>query len=66
MNDATVPLLADGIKWLGYYPKQNSEDYAAEILSQPNPLSDIGQRYQGGSFAAMDFTATEDRPVRPR
>ena len=21
MNDATVPLLADGIKWLGYYPK---------------------------------------------
>jgi uronate dehydrogenase len=46
---------------LGYYPKQNSEDYAAEILAQPNPLSEIGQRYQGGSFAASDFTPQEAR-----
>jgi uronate dehydrogenase len=51
---------------LGYYPKQNSEDYAPEILGQPNPLSEIGQRYQGGSFAAMDFTPTEGRPTRAR
>jgi len=51
---------------LGYYPKQNSEDYAPEILSQPNPLSEIGQSYQGGSFAALDFTPSENRPVRAR
>lgn len=51
-----------GCEQLGYQPRQNSEDYAAEILAQPNPLSAIGQRYQGGSFAAMDFTPPEQRP----
>ncbi len=46
---------------LGYYPKQNSEDYAAEILKQQNPLSEVGRRYQGGSFAAADFTPPDQR-----
>lgn len=49
---------------LGYHPKQNSEDYAADVLSRPNPLPPIGQRYQGGSFAAMDFTPPENRPEK--
>jgi uronate dehydrogenase len=47
---------------LGYRPVQNAEDYAAEILRQPNPHSAVGQRYQGGSFAAIDFTPPENRP----
>jgi uronate dehydrogenase len=46
---------------LGYVPKQNAEDYAEEILRQPNPLDAIGRRYQGGSFASFDFTPPERR-----
>jgi uronate dehydrogenase len=43
---------------------QNSEDFAPEILRQRNPLDTVGQRYQGGSFASIDFTLTGDRPSR--
>jgi uronate dehydrogenase len=51
-----------GCERLGFHPVQNSEDYAAEILAKPNPLSEVGQRYQGGSFAAIDFTPPANRP----
>jgi uronate dehydrogenase len=44
-----------GCERLGYQPKQNAEDYAAEILRQQNPLNATAQRYQGGSFASHDF-----------
>jgi len=47
---------------LGYHPAQNAEDYAEEILRQPNPLTGVARKYQGGSFAAMDFTPPERRP----
>ena len=50
---------------LGWHPVQNSEDYAAEILAKENPLSEIGRQYQGGSFAAMDYTPPDQRPVKP-
>lgn len=48
---------------LGYYPAQNSEDFAAEILAQRNPLDETGRRYQGGSFVGIDFTPPECRPT---
>jgi uronate dehydrogenase len=51
-----------GCARLGYTPKQNAEDFAAEILRQPNPLDAIGQRYQGGSFARADYTPHDQRP----
>ena len=47
---------------LGYQPKQNSEDFAAEILKQPNPLDPIAQQYQGGGFVTIDFTPFDQRP----
>lgn len=47
---------------IGYRPRQNAEDFAGEILNQANPLSPTGQRFQGGSFAAMDFTPEDQRP----
>lgn len=50
-----------GAAKLGYHPRQNAEDYAAEILGQPNPLDPVAQRYQGGSFASFDFTPPEQR-----
>jgi uronate dehydrogenase len=47
---------------IGYRPVQNAEDYADEILRQPNPLNPIAQRFQGGSFVTMDYTPPEQRP----
>lgn len=47
---------------LGYRPRQNAEDYAAEILAKANPLDAVGRHYQGGSFASADFTPPERRP----
>jgi uronate dehydrogenase len=53
-----------GAERLGYVPRQNAEDYAAEILRQPNPLDPIAQQYQGGQFVTIDFTAMGARPSR--
>ncbi|GAB7524988.1 NAD-dependent epimerase/dehydratase family protein [Paraburkholderia sp. 2C] len=50
-----------GAERLGYRPRQNAEDCAAEILARPNPLDAVAQRYQGGSFASFDFTPPEQR-----
>ena len=47
---------------LGYQPRQNSEDFAAEILRQPNPLDPVAQQYQGGGFVTLDFTPVDQRP----
>jgi uronate dehydrogenase len=55
-----------GAERLGYQPRQNAEDYAAQILQQQNPLDAIGQKYQGGSFAAIDFTPPDQRPSNGR
>lgn len=54
-----------GSERLGFRPVQNSEDYAAEILRQTNPLDPIAQRYQGGGFVTLDFTPMDRRPTRP-
>ena len=47
---------------LGYHPQQNAEQWAAEILKQPNPLDAVAQQYQGGQFVTMDFTPKDARP----
>ena len=53
-----------GAEKLGFKPRQNSEDFAPEILRQPNPLDPIAQQYQGGQFVTLDFTPVEARPQR--
>jgi uronate dehydrogenase len=53
-----------GAALLGYRPTQNAEDYAGEILNQPNPLDPVAQRYQGGGFVTIDYTPPEQRPPR--
>lgn len=45
-----------GCAALGYVPRQNAEDYAADIVGEPNPIDPIGQQYQGGTFASHDYT----------
>jgi uronate dehydrogenase len=52
-----------GAARFGYQPRQNSEDYAADILSRPNPLDALGQRFQGGSFVGIDYSRNEDPAV---
>ncbi|MDB5732988.1 MAG: UDP-glucose 4-epimerase [Variovorax sp.] len=49
---------------IGYRPVQNAEQWAGEILAQPNPLDAVAQRFQGGAFASMDYTPPERRPGR--
>ncbi len=51
-----------GASALGYHPKQNAEDYAADILKQTNPLDPVAQRFQGGGFVTLDYTPPEKRP----
>lgn len=51
-----------GAARLGYHPTQNAEDFAQEVLSRPNPLDDVAQRYQGGGFVTQDFTPIDRRP----
>jgi uronate dehydrogenase len=53
-----------GAEKLGYNPKQNAEDFAPEILKQPNPLDPIAQQHQGGGFVTLDFTPVDARPGR--
>jgi uronate dehydrogenase len=44
-----------GAERLGYQPRQNAEDFAADVLSRPDPLDPIGRVFQGGSFSAIDY-----------
>ncbi|HVE48493.1 MAG TPA: NAD(P)-dependent oxidoreductase [Casimicrobiaceae bacterium] len=53
-----------GSERLGYQPRQNAEDFAPQILAQPNPLDPIAQQYQGGAFVTLDFTPIEERKRR--
>jgi uronate dehydrogenase len=53
-----------GAEKLGFNPTQISEDFAAEIIAKPNPLSPVAQQYQGGEFLTQDFTPFDQRPPR--
>ncbi len=53
-----------GAARLGYRPTQNAEDYAAELLSRPNPLDVVAQRHQGGGFVSIDYTPQDQRSPR--
>ena len=48
----------------GFRPNQNSEDFAVEILKQPNPPDPIAQQFQGGGFVTLDYTPLDARPAR--
>jgi uronate dehydrogenase len=49
---------------IGYEPTENAEDWAADILKQPNPLDAHAQQFQGGQFVTMDYTPPEQRRRR--
>jgi phosphate-selective porin OprO/OprP len=50
MNDATIPILADGIKWLGYSPKHHflwNVGYFADAISQGQTFSTYSSQEVG-------------------
>jgi uronate dehydrogenase len=53
-----------GAEKLGYRPRQNSEEFATQVLQQPNPLDPIAQQFQGGGFVTGDYTPQNARPGR--
>ena len=53
-----------GAEKLGFKPTQNAEDFAPEILKQPNPLDPIAQQFQGGQFVTLDYTPNDQRVVK--
>lgn len=48
---------------IGYRPTQNAEDWASEVMSRPDPLTDTERLFQGGSFVTIDYTPPHHRPA---
>jgi len=57
--------LGEGNK-IGYSPTENAEQWAEEILKQPNPLDPIAQRFQGGAFVTIDYTLRDGAETTTR
>ncbi len=53
-----------GAETLGFVARQNAEDFAADVLSRPDPRDPVARQFQGGGFVTLDYTAPEDRPGR--
>ena len=50
MNDATIPILADGIKWLGYSPKHKflwNVGYFNDVFSHNQSFSTYSSQIVG-------------------
>ncbi|QHI97553.1 NAD-dependent epimerase/dehydratase family protein [Xylophilus rhododendri] len=41
---------------IGYRPVQDAEDWAAQILAQPDTADAVARQFQGGAFASHDYT----------
>ena len=47
--------LNKGVDFLGYRPQDNSEDFAAEIMGQPDSEEPISRQFHGGPYPQMGF-----------
>ena len=54
-NNDRAPVDNSSAAFLGYRPKDNAEDYAAEVLAKSGPLDpqDPGHMCHGGPFASV-------------
>ena len=51
---------------IGYVPRQNAEDFASSLPSEPAPgPDDVASRFQGGRFVTQSWTPQDQRPRRP-
>ncbi len=41
---------------IGYVPRDNAEDYAAELVGKSPPSGDPARVFHGGSFCAMEWS----------
>jgi uronate dehydrogenase len=46
---------------IGYEPRQDAEVFAAAVEAKPNPLDELAQEFQGGSFATWGYTPPGSR-----
>ena len=64
MNDATIPILADGIKWLGYTPKHKflwNVGYFNDVLSKGQSFSTYSSQVVGRFVALPVLSETENK-----
>ncbi|HKO44448.1 MAG TPA: porin [Pyrinomonadaceae bacterium] len=65
MNDATIPILADGIKWLGYLPKRKilwNLGYYNDVLSQGQSFSTYSSQVSG-RFVVLPILSEKENKV---
>lgn len=65
MNDATIPILADGIKWLGYAPKRKilwNLGYYNDVLSKGQSFSTYSSQVSG-RFVVLPILSEKESKV---
>ena len=65
MNDATIPILADGIKWLGYVPKRKilwNLGYYNDVLSKGQSFSTYSSQVSG-RFVVLPVLSEKESKV---
>lgn len=65
LNDATIPILADGIKWLGYAPKRKflwNLGYYNDVLSKGQSFSTYSSQVSG-RFVALPILSEKENKV---
>ena len=65
MSDATIPILADGIKWLGYTPKHGflwNIGYYNDVFSKDQSFSTYGSQLSG-RFAWLPVHSEEEKKL---
>lgn len=48
------------VDWLDFTPRDNAEDYADEILGQPDIEDEVAKLFHGGRFASVEFAGNPD------
>jgi uronate dehydrogenase len=54
-NNERCRYLNTGLEFLGYRPQDNSEEFAAEIMAQPEGEGAISRQFHGGPYSEIDF-----------
>jgi phosphate-selective porin OprO/OprP len=65
INDATIPILADGLKWLGYTPKHGflwNIGYYNDVFSKDQSFSTYGSQVSG-RFAWLPIHSEEEEKL---
>ena len=65
INDATIPILADGIKWLGYLPKRKilwNLGYYNDVLSKGHSFSTYSSQVSG-RFVVLPVLSEKENKV---